>query len=327
MADALGWPCEVVIAAIREPTDFAGLPVVADNAEVVFAPPAWARRLHRAGSGLLFLDEISTASPAVQSALLRVVLERTVGDLALPDRVAIVAAANPPEEAADGWDLTAPLANRFCHLNWETDAHRIATGFMEGFPPPPVPRIDGTWEAGTIQARAQVAAFLTARPDLVCVVPKDPAAASRGWPSPRSWEMCARLLTAADAADAGPAVSLVLVVGAVGAGAGAEFVAWLADGEFPNPDALLDDPGGWVPPSRPDQLHAVLLSIAAAVSARPTVQRWLSAWALLAVAAGRAPDTAAVAARTLARCRPADAPVPPELTLFAPVLHEAGLTG
>ena len=28
MAEALGWPCETVIASIREPSDFAGLPVV-----------------------------------------------------------------------------------------------------------------------------------------------------------------------------------------------------------------------------------------------------------------------------------------------------------
>ena len=33
---------------------------------------------------------------AVQAALLRVVLERAVGDLTLPDAVAVVAAANPP---------------------------------------------------------------------------------------------------------------------------------------------------------------------------------------------------------------------------------------
>jgi hypothetical protein len=28
MADVIGWPCETVIASIREPSDFAGLPVV-----------------------------------------------------------------------------------------------------------------------------------------------------------------------------------------------------------------------------------------------------------------------------------------------------------
>src|SRR6266513_1162646 len=103
MADVKGWPCETVIASIREPSDFAGLPVVVDGG-VRFAPPTWARRLSEAGRGLLFLDEISTAPPAVQAALLRVVLERVVGDLALPADVAVVAAANLPEQASDGWE-------------------------------------------------------------------------------------------------------------------------------------------------------------------------------------------------------------------------------
>ena len=88
MAAAAGWPCETVIASIREPSDFAGLPIIAgpdsDSPQVNFAPPRWARRLAAAGHGLLFFDEVSTAPPAVQAALLRVVLERTVGDLVLP---------------------------------------------------------------------------------------------------------------------------------------------------------------------------------------------------------------------------------------------------
>src|SRR6202008_2559931 len=101
LAESAGWPLEIVIASIREPSDFSGLPVVA-GPEVVFAPPAWARRLASATQGVLLLDEISTAPPAVQAALLRVVFERVVGDLALPEGVAIIAAANPPEQAADG---------------------------------------------------------------------------------------------------------------------------------------------------------------------------------------------------------------------------------
>ena len=99
MAQAMGLPCETVIASIREPSDFAGLPVVVGQG-VRFAPPAWAQRLAGAGHGVLFLDELSTAPPAVQAALLRVVLERVVGDLELPAEVAVVAAANPPEQAA-----------------------------------------------------------------------------------------------------------------------------------------------------------------------------------------------------------------------------------
>ena len=147
MAGQLGWPCETVIASIREPSDFAGLPVVVGDG-VRFAPPGWAQRLAAAGHGLLFLDELSTAPPAVQAALLRVVLERVVGDLELPEDVAVVAAANPPEQAADGWDLSAPLANRLCHLTWEIDPKAVAEGLAGGWAAPAVPALPERWQAG-----------------------------------------------------------------------------------------------------------------------------------------------------------------------------------
>ncbi|NYV78735.1 AAA family ATPase, partial [Streptomyces sp. UH6] len=111
LAAGLGCPLETVVASVHEPSDFAGLPIVGDDPAttgVPMAPPDWAVRLARAGRGLLFLDELSSAPPAVQAALLRVVLERRVGSLVLPEPVRIVAAANPPSSAADGWHLSPP---------------------------------------------------------------------------------------------------------------------------------------------------------------------------------------------------------------------------
>ncbi len=109
LAASLDLPLTTVIASVHEPSDFSGLPVVGDDpAEqgVPMAPPDWAVRLVRAGRGLLFLDELSTAPPAVQAALLRLVLERRIGALQLPPGVRIVAAANPRSSAADGWELS-----------------------------------------------------------------------------------------------------------------------------------------------------------------------------------------------------------------------------
>ncbi|MGH9286374.1 MAG: AAA family ATPase, partial [Acidimicrobiales bacterium] len=195
MADAAGLPCETVIAAIREPSDFAGLPVVMGG-EVHMAPPRWAQRLATSGRGLLFLDEISTAPPAVQAALLRVVLERVVGDLDLPEGIVVVAAANPPEQAADGWDLSAPLANRFCHLDWTVEAADLAKGLSGGWEAPTVPRLAPGWEVGLSRVQGVIAAFVGVRPSLACAPPTEAASAGRGWPSPRTWEMAARLWAA-----------------------------------------------------------------------------------------------------------------------------------
>ena len=321
LAEAMGWPCEVVIASIREPSDFAGLPILVGQGEradrdggVRFAPPTWATNLADAGRGVLFLDEISTAPPAVQAALLRVVLERTVGDLALPDGVAVVAAANPPEQAADGWDLSAPLANRFCHLDWSTDAATVAQGFTAGFSstvdPTLIERLrsvaseDEANRRRRSRARAEVATFLLLRPSIVVAPPVERAAAGRAWPSPRTWEMAADLLAASRLAEAPTTVRSALISGCVGEGPGIEFLGWLAELDLPDPEAVLADPAGFQLPERGDRAYAVLMSVAAAVASEATPERWAAGWEVLGRAGEQVPDVAAMAARTLVRCRP-----------------------
>ena len=324
MAEAMGLPCETVIASIREPSDFAGLPIVVGDG-VRFAPPMWARRLADAGHGLLFLDELSTAPPAVQAALLRVVLERAVGDLTLPDQVTVVAAANPPEQAADGWDLSAPLANRLCHLSWEVDPRAVADGLAGGWTAPSVPLIPDGLQAEEILSRGLIAAFLHVRPALVCAPPTDAASAGRGWPSPRTWEMAARLMAAGNAARATQDARSALIRGAVGDGAGIEFLAWLVEMDLPDPEVVLADPTAFRLPERGDRAYAALAAIASAVAGQLTAERWTAGWRVLGLAADTAPDVAAVAARVLARCRPEGATLPAEIKRFAPVLRDAGL--
>jgi hypothetical protein len=323
-----GLSCETVIASIREPSDFAGLPIVADDGESVrFAPPTWAKRLAQAGRGVLFLDEISTAPPAVQAALLRVVLERTVGDLILPDDVAVVAAANPPEQAADGWDISPPLANRFCHLDWDLDAREWADGVLAGFTQPTMPELPPDRLSGEVTAaRANIGAFVVSRPQLLHSHPGNESSAGRGWPSPRSWDMAARLFAAATLADASPAITALLVAGAVGPGTATEYLAWREDLELPDPETVLSDPASFRLPDRGDRAYAALAAVTAAVLADNTKERWEAAWQAVAVAAGKQPDIAVVAVRSLIAHRPEGAvPAANALTTMAPVLRTAGL--
>src|SRR5512138_2690610 len=186
LADSLGLPLTTVIASVHGPTDFAGLPVVgADPAEhgVPLAPPDWAVRLARAGRGLLFLDELSTAPPAVQAALLRLVLERRVGALRLPPGVRIVAAANPRSSAADGWELSAPLANRFVHLQWTYDHDVVVRGLGGTWPRASLPQLDPARLGDAVAfARRAVCGLLAARPALVHQLPKTEARRGGAWP-------------------------------------------------------------------------------------------------------------------------------------------------
>jgi len=332
MADAAGWLCETVIASIREPSDFAGLPIVAEGLtdtkkQVSFAPPSWAVTLAEAGEGVVFFDEVSTAPPAVQAALLRVVLERSVGDLTLPEAVSVVAAANPPEQAADGWELSPPLANRFCHLDWPVDARTVAEGFSGGWPSSKPPTLADGWEQRVPVTRAWIAGFITVRPMLALAVPDDTAGAGRAWPSPRTWDMAARLQAAAEAGGIGELAASLLVRGCVGAGAGIEYLTWLAEADLPDPEAVLANPDSFVLPERGDRAYAALSSIAAAVAADPSDGRWERGWRAFGRGAQSAPDVAAAAARTLARCRPDGAAIPDEVKAFAPLLRDAGLLG
>src|SRR5258708_2876248 len=74
LAKHLDLPCEVVIASIREPSDFAGLPVPDNGHGVRMEPPSWAVRLKEVGKGMAFFSEASCAPPACQAAMLRPIL-------------------------------------------------------------------------------------------------------------------------------------------------------------------------------------------------------------------------------------------------------------
>lgn len=317
--------CETVLASIREPSDFSGLPVVRPDGTVAFAPPTWAQRLVDHDGGLLFLDELSTAPPAVQAALLRVVLDRTVGDLELPPTTAIVAAANPPEQAAGGWDLSSPLANRFLHLDWATDGRSVAHGLANGFTVPVLP--DPPAAAGTTSPWASlIPAFLHARPNLHLVVPSDGETAGRAWPSPRSWHMAMRLTDVADRMGVGRQVINQLLIGSVGAAVTVELLAWADSFDLPDPETVLAAPAQHALPARPDQLHAVLMAVVAAVRHDNTPARWNAAWLVVdRVATDHAPDIAATAAIELARMQPRGSGPNPAARQFVPMLREAGL--
>jgi hypothetical protein len=324
LADGLGLPLTTVIASVHEPSDFAGLPVVGDDPAtqgVPMAPPDWAVQLVRAGKGLLFLDELSTAPPAVQAALLRVVLERRVGALRLPPGVRIVAAANPRSSAADGWELSPPLANRFVHLQWAYEHEVVVRGLAGTWPRAVLPRLDpDLLPEAVAHARRAVCGFLEARPTLVHRLPDSETRRGGPWPSPRSWDMTLRLVAFATAAGVPREVLSMLVRGTVGDGPGLELLAFVDRLDLPDPETLLADPAAANLPQRGDLRQATLDGVVEAIRKRPDRARWDAAWAVLvrALETG-APDLVVVPASTLAALRRDEWPVPAEMERLAPV--------
>ncbi|KOT60721.1 MULTISPECIES: AAA family ATPase [Streptomyces] len=325
LATSLDLPLTTVIASVHEPSDFSGLPIVGDDPAVQgvpMAPPQWAVEIVRAGRGLLFLDELSTATPAVQAALLRVVLERRVGALQLPPGVRIVAAANPRASAADGWELSPPLANRFVHLYWTHDREVVVRGLGGVWPRAELPRLEPERLSEAAEfARRAVCGFLAARPTLIHRLPNTETRRGGAWPSPRSWEAALTLLAFGAAASVSREVLALLMRGAVGDGPGLELLAHLDRMDLPDPESLLADPASAELPVRGDLRQAALDAVVAAVGTRPERERWEAAWAVLvrALETG-APDLLVAPATALAALRRDDWEVPETVERLAGVV-------
>lgn len=322
------WHLETVIASISDPTDFKGLPRE-DGGRTVFSPPGWATAIHERGGGVVFLDEISTAPPSVQAALLRPVLSRVVGDLELPATTRFVAAANPPQIAADGWDLSAPLANRFVHLQWEVPAAVISDGLVYGFDPVEVPQIhDESVAAHLAEAQLRIGAFLRARPELAHSMPKATADQGVAWPSPRSWETAATVLAHGLTAGITRSALNMLLAGTVGAPPAREFLTWERHLDLPDIEAALAAGGTIELPTTADRIVAVCGSLVAAIIGDPTRKRCEAAvnGVLVGVCEAGHTDLATVALRRIAAPVRASGAVlsPAAVSHFAQLLERMG---
>ncbi|MFT4188902.1 MAG: AAA family ATPase [Aeromicrobium sp.] len=325
-----GWLVETVIITHSEPSDFAGLPVIADGS-VSLAPPAWATRLaEHDGPSIAFFDEFSTASPSLQAAALRPLTHYEVGSLRLPESVSFVAAANPSDVAAAGWELAAPTASRFVHLDWSMPYEVYAEGLVTGvWPAMPVHAEPDGYRAALDDERVLVSGFLRARESQLSVIPSNAEERGRAFPTPRTWDYAARLAAFARAVDADPEVRRLLVTGCVGASVAHEYLAWSDRQDLPDPEALLADPGCFdFEGLRADRVFVTLQAVLGAYSRQPSPERWAAAVDVCARAAEQAGvDPAVPVVRSLMRpeVRPAGSLVPSSVTVFVPALALAGL--
>ncbi|MBV9354153.1 MAG: AAA family ATPase [Chloroflexi bacterium] len=248
-----------------------------------------------------------------------------MGDLQLPRAVQIVAAANPPEKAADGWDLSPPLANRFLHIAYVPAVDGWIDGMTAGFSLPAAGWVAQPNRERTGVSRANVATFIRCRPSLLDGCPNNAAASGRAWPSRRTWTMLADVLALLAPEDAEAAH--IAACGLVGEGAAIEYLTWRREADLPDPALVIEDPTivKWrsLDPSR---VWAILAGVVGLSTGKGTVEAWRAAWGPLAMAAemGKG-DVAAACARALLVARPPNARPPLEVRAFIGVLRDAGL--
>ena len=107
--------------SLLDPTDLKGIPFFnAETNEGVWAKPSFLPS-EPDSKGILFLDEINTAPPAVQASAYQLILDRKVGEYELPEGWSIVAAGNRENDRGVVYKMPPPLANRFVHFEMEVD--------------------------------------------------------------------------------------------------------------------------------------------------------------------------------------------------------------
>lgn len=209
-----------VRASQTDPVDWRGVPSVKDGM-TRWNPPDF---LPRTGRGILFLDELSAAPPAVQVALYQLILDRRCGDYTLPDGWHVIGAGNRQEDRAVAVRMSSALANRLLHITMDVDVDV----WLEWF-----------WNHPLADLAETVGFFIGFRRELLHSF--DPTSKDLAFPTPRSWEMVAKL----QAVGLSPELESPLIAGAIGQGAAAEYLAFSRIYKsLPSLDGILLDPLG-----------------------------------------------------------------------------------
>ena len=173
----MGLPCRSLLGTQIAPEDVSGVPRIVGERSV-FCPP---RILlpEKPEPFCLFLDELPACAPDVQKAFYSLLLERRLGEHALPPGTWVVAAGNRLQDRALVRAMSSALVNRVTILQIRHDVDE--------------------WLAWAQRAgvRREIRNFISTIPDaLMRPVPADPVPFS----TPRSWSMLSRAFDLAEKA-------------------------------------------------------------------------------------------------------------------------------
>lgn len=188
--------------AQREPVDIRGLPVPTANGVEWQVSAEWPRDPE--SKGIILFDELTAADRSLQVAAYEFILDRRLGDLyKVPDGWYICAAGNRTEDRAVSTTMSSALANRFLHVELESNADNWLS-----------------WAVAN-DIHPSVSGFIRFRPGML--FNQENENLERGWPTPRSWE---RVSTMMKILPDDENIIRSTVYGLVGNRAGVEFMAF-----------------------------------------------------------------------------------------------------
>ena len=239
--------------ALRDPTDIRGFPMPdAATKTMKFYRDS---ELPTKGKGILFMDELNSATQATQAAAMQLTLTGKIGDYTLPVGWRIVATGNRESDRSVVNRMPSALSLRFVHLDLDVSLDDWCEWAMANGTP-----ID-------------MIAFMRFRPNLLHAI--DPSV--RSSPNPRGWKFVADITGPMGSAANDPAtkpslafqaisreIEFDLIKGTIGEGAASEFVAFQqVYRDLPSIDSIMLNPDTVPVPTGPAVLYALSTALGA----------------------------------------------------------------
>ncbi len=194
---------------------------------------------------ILFLDELTSATPPVFSVAYQLINERRIGEHVLKPNVRIVCAGNREDDAGVVNRMPMPLNNRLTWVEAISD-HKVW----------------GEW-AQEVGIEPVVIAFIHFKPILLMTY--DPKKAEKVVATPRTWEKAAMYYVD----DMPDMLKWAAVSGAIGEGPAAEFRAFINVWRKVTPiKDIIADPKGVKVPVEADMRYATAVSVSGAMSGK-----------------------------------------------------------
>lgn len=242
------YPFETCILSNRDAVDVGGYPMVIGERVEQKLFGTLRRAAERAS--YLGLDEFLTCPQSVQGPAMRLVLEGYAGELPLHPDTRIVCAANPPDQAPGGIQMTAALVNRLIIINCVPTVAEVAMYFRGDKAASLSADVIVPSAEARVEQRARLmntaGVLFEVRPDLLCFSP--PAASiSDGEPfaSPRAWEICCDVLAVLPPGmlDGDNPIMQAIVLGSIGPVAGIAYLSTVRSRQYlPSIQDILANP-------------------------------------------------------------------------------------
>lgn len=264
-----------VLSPQHDEVSYGMVPVI-DQAtkRVTCYPPDWIDKL--GNDSCVVLDDLTSSSPSVQAAQLRLLTHRETASVQLPTGCRLIGIANPPKEGTNARPLDDATANRLIHVQVRQDALDVAALVAARFRSPAVAtglreklaQISEGWSAAFERECYVWSGFLSAHKVLGTQDRRDDLEVTVS-ASPRSVELACRAVTAARQLNA-PHLIPALVAGSIGRGQAGAFVQYSQRVDVPSLTAVLT--GAWrvTESTSADVVFIVLSKLVDAVPERPS---------------------------------------------------------